>query len=336
MPSVSIITPCFNAAAFLSGTMHSVLRQDFADWEHILVDDGSTDDSLAIARGVADRDPRFRVFSQPNGGMAFSRNAGFSRAAAESRYLMFLDADDILEPHALSTLLGYLEQHPQVGLVYGTFSVIDSAGDTIFPAEASEWWPNRYVPAGFRLRELDRLAPDAPLATLVSCNRALQGATLLRRSVFARTRGWDETLLEGAEDDDMVLQMALIARVHFVPVPVMRYRRHASNTLKHTVYRGIKQFHRKWWYQPGLGRRRHARVRRAIRFDYRLAGLLQLDAAVRRCGQGAWSEAAGHARSAFKKLSAYALLSAGIAGPVLGSGGHKQAGSRDKQQFPAC
>ena len=122
MPSVSIITPCFNAAPFIAGTVHSVLRQDFTDWEHILVDDGSTDDSLAIARSAAERDPRFRVFSQPNGGMAFSRNVGFSRAADESRYLLFLDADDILEPHALSTLLRYLEQHPQVGLVYGTFS----------------------------------------------------------------------------------------------------------------------------------------------------------------------------------------------------------------------
>jgi len=311
--------------------VHSVLRQDFTDWEHILVDDGSTDDSLAIARSAAERDPRFRVFSQPNGGMAFSRNVGFSRAADESRYLLFLDADDILEPHALSTLLRYLEQHPQVGLVYGTFSVIESAGDTIFPAEASKWWPNRYVPARFGIRELDRLAPDVPIATLVSSHRILPSATLLRRSIFAQTQGWDEEFREGSGDDDIVLQMALLSRVHFVPVPVMRYRRHAGNTLKHTLYRDIKQFHRKWWYQPGLGRRRHACVRRAICFDYRLAGLLQLNAAVRQCTQGAWPEGAHHARAGLRKLSAYALLSAGIAGPVLGSGSRRQASSRDER-----
>ena len=317
MPKISVITPCFNAAPFLLQTMQGVSGQDYTEWEHIIVDDGSTDSSLSIARGGADRDPRIRVFTQPNRGPASARNLGASLAAADSRYLWFLDADDVLEPDALSTLSGYLDEHPEVGLVYGTFSIIDSDGATIYPPETSEWWPKRYVPAHLGIRELDRRAADTPLPTLVSCHQALPSVALMRRSVLARTQGWDETLRAGSEDQDMVLQMALLSCVHFVPCAVTRYRRHASNISNHHMYRGIKQFHRKWWYDSKLPRDQRMRVRRAIRFDYRLAGSLQAYAAVRQLKQGAWSQALQHLSSAMKKLVAYLLLSAGIAGPVF-------------------
>ena len=317
MPKISVITPCFNAAPFLLQTMQGVSGQDYTEWEHIIVDDGSTDSSLSIARGGADRDPRIRVFTQPNRGPASARNLGASLAAADSRYLWFLDADDVLEPHALSTLSAYLDAHPEVGVAYGTFSIIDSDGLTLAPPEASEWWPRRYIPTRRGIRALDRRAADAPLSTLVACYQALPSATLVRRSVLVRTQGWDETLREGSEDQDMVLQLAILSRVHFVPCAVTRYRRHASNISNYHVYRGIKQFHRKWWYDSKLPRDQRTRVRRAIRFDYRLAGSLQAYAAVRQLKQGAWSQALQHLSSAMKKLVAYLLLSAGIAGPVF-------------------
>ena len=317
MPRISVVTPCFNAATFLKRMTEGMIRQDFGGWEHIIVDDGSTDGSLSIAQREADRDPRFRVVSQPNNGPASARNLGYSLTAADSRYVMFLDADDILEPDALSTLSGYLDEHPGVGLVYGTFSIIDSDGATISPPETSEWWPKRYVPAHLGIRELDRLAAYTPLSTLVSCHQALPSVALMRRSVLARTQGWDETLRAGSEDQDMVLQMALLSCVHLMPRAVTRYRRHASNQSNFHVYRGIKQFHRKWWYNPGLSLEQRTRVRRAICFDYRLAGSLQACSAVSHLRHGAWSQALPHASSATKKIVAYILLSARVAGPVF-------------------
>src|SRR5690349_15016470 len=91
---VSIIVPCYNYARFLPDAVASVLAQTFEDWELIVVDDGSTDASLAVARQLIARHPdrRMRVFHQSNQGNAATRNTGAQLAVGE--YIMFLDADD--------------------------------------------------------------------------------------------------------------------------------------------------------------------------------------------------------------------------------------------------
>lgn len=100
---VSVIIPAYNAAQYLEECLASVEGQTFPDFEAIVVDDGSADDTAAIASSFVRRDSRFRLLSLPNGGVSRARNAGIELARGE--YLTFVDADDIMAPRMLEDLL---------------------------------------------------------------------------------------------------------------------------------------------------------------------------------------------------------------------------------------
>lgn len=89
---VSIITPCYNAAPYIQRTITSVQAQTISDWEMIIVDDGSTDNSVSIVQAIAAKDSRIRIIQKPNGGTASARNKGLE--CAQGEYIQFLDADD--------------------------------------------------------------------------------------------------------------------------------------------------------------------------------------------------------------------------------------------------
>lgn len=113
--SVSIITPVYNGEAFLERALASILRQSHAQWEWIIVNDGSRDGTHAILDRVSDR--RIRVFHQANAGVSAARNVGL--AAARGAYVTFLDADDRLPPDSLAIRAGFLDRHPDVDIVNG-------------------------------------------------------------------------------------------------------------------------------------------------------------------------------------------------------------------------
>lgn len=96
---ISIIIPVYNRDYCLSRCLESVLQQTFTDWECILIDDGSTDRTLAVCYSYVEKDPRFRVYSQSNGGVSVARNRGLEQAHGE--YVVFIDSDDWVEPDFL-------------------------------------------------------------------------------------------------------------------------------------------------------------------------------------------------------------------------------------------
>lgn len=102
MPIISVIVPCFNAAPYVEACMDSLCLQTFEDIEILIVDDGSTDGSGALADARAQHDMRVRVLHQPNGGVSAARNTGLD--AAQGTYICFVDADDTLTAGALATL----------------------------------------------------------------------------------------------------------------------------------------------------------------------------------------------------------------------------------------
>lgn len=119
-PLISIIVPVYNVRKYLAFCLDSILRQTYAEWETIMVDDASTDGSLDICRQYAAKDARFRVVCQPrNGGVEQARWRGIQEMQGE--YCMFVDSDDWLEPEALETMLrcmleyhaGYVEMNMQ-------------------------------------------------------------------------------------------------------------------------------------------------------------------------------------------------------------------------------
>src|SRR5687768_5740122 len=102
MPLVSIVMPCYNAAPFLATSIRSLIYQSFTNWELVVVNDGSTDHSESIALELAALDGRITVISKPNGGYVSARLEGYKHISANSKYVIFYDADDSLHPAMLA------------------------------------------------------------------------------------------------------------------------------------------------------------------------------------------------------------------------------------------
>lgn len=118
-PRVSVIVPLYNQGAFLGDCLGSLQAQTERDWEAVVVDDGSTDDSLSAAQSLAESDPRIRVFSKPNGGLASARNFGLNQA--RGRFIQFLDSDDVLLPRKFELQLAQLSAQPPRSLSVSHF-----------------------------------------------------------------------------------------------------------------------------------------------------------------------------------------------------------------------
>ena len=109
MPTVSVIIPVYNTARYLQDAIESILCQDINDIEILCVNDGSTDNSLEILQGFANKDKRILVFTQPNQGQSIARNTALKYATG--KYLYFMDSDDILLPTCFSTCIRYMEEN---------------------------------------------------------------------------------------------------------------------------------------------------------------------------------------------------------------------------------
>ena len=110
MELVSIIMPTYKCGRFIAESIRSVISQTYTNWELIIVDDCSTDGSLALARKLAESDPRVTVIAlEKNSGSAHARNVGLDHASG--RYVTFLDADDLLDPNYLESQLRFIREH---------------------------------------------------------------------------------------------------------------------------------------------------------------------------------------------------------------------------------
>lgn len=127
---ISIVIPLYNKEKSIVSTVKSVLAQTYKDWELIIVDDGSTDDSLNVVKTYVGRkdnrriDDRLTIISQPNAGVSAARNAGIM--AARSEYVAFLDGDDLWAPNYLETLVNLVRDYPDTGLYSIGYRVINT------------------------------------------------------------------------------------------------------------------------------------------------------------------------------------------------------------------
>ncbi len=112
---VSIVIPAYNADAFISDTLRSVVQQSYPDWELWLINDGSTDNTESEARKIAD--DRINIFNQKNAGVSSARNQGL--AAARGKYIVFFDADDLMSPEFLEVRVNELDKDESIGFVGG-------------------------------------------------------------------------------------------------------------------------------------------------------------------------------------------------------------------------
>lgn len=114
-PLISVVIPLYNKEKIVERTISSILKQDFATFEVVVVDDGSTDASLSVVRGI--KDDRVRIVEQPNAGPSAARNTGVKNA--RGKWIAFLDADDQFTKGALSAFYDVLKEHKDVNFVFG-------------------------------------------------------------------------------------------------------------------------------------------------------------------------------------------------------------------------
>jgi glycosyltransferase involved in cell wall biosynthesis len=204
-PRVSIVMPAFNRADLIVESVRSVIAQTFAEWELIIVDDGSTDDSVARVEALAE--PRIMVIRQPRtGNVARLRNLGI--AAARGDYVAFLDSDDLWLPAKLEIQLASLSGQPQAWC-YAAHALVDAAGAPM-PLRAG-----RFQPASGRI--VRQLLAGETGATIITW--------LVPRALLDQVGGFDESL-DLQEDLDLVLRLAEAADAVAVPQVLALAREH--------------------------------------------------------------------------------------------------------------
>ena len=280
---VSVVIPIYNYGHYLSNALDSVLGQTATDWECLIVDDGSTDDTPEVARRYAERDPRFRYLRQENAGPAAARNNAMRNSTGE--FLQFLDADDKLAPFKLELHTRYLDDHPDVDLVYGVA--------TFFRTEEPE--KVLYSLHGHLSRPMmQKVGSNAEaLRKLQEYNITPPVAIMMRRSVIDRVGYFNETS-RGTEDWDYWLRCAIAGcAIRYLESETVGFMRTHSDSASRSTERMIraligaaKTFHEtpaaKQWTGPilpsiyelsmGIDAVEHGRRREGIR---------RLDAAAR-------------------------------------------------------
>jgi glycosyltransferase involved in cell wall biosynthesis len=209
-PAVSVVIPCFRQAGFLPGAVESVVGQTRRDWEVIVVDDGSPDDTADVAAHLisAHPDRRIRLVQQPHLGASAARNRGIS--VADGRYVLPLDADDEILPAMLERTAGVLDSRPDVAIV--------STDIQRFGSDTRRLRLHRTRPSDLARRN-----------TVPSCS-------LFRREVWTTVGGYNLNMVDGYEDWDFWVAAAEagFAFAH-VAEPLFRYRVAPTSRTSHAT-----------------------------------------------------------------------------------------------------
>jgi glycosyltransferase involved in cell wall biosynthesis len=204
-PRVSVIIPVYNGAAFIGEALESVFAQTYTDYEVIVTDDGSTDNTLEVLASFADR---ITVLKLNHTGVCAARNAAI--AASRGELIALIDSDDLWEPHKLELQVTYLDAHPDTALVYSystNFTGQDEGNVALIKKVDFE---------GFIFKEL------------FTKNSFANSTIVLRRSVFDEMGGYDESLM-AMEDYELNLRIARKYRIGRIPESLLRRRIHPGS-----------------------------------------------------------------------------------------------------------
>lgn len=204
-PRISVILPVWNGERFIAGAIESVLTQTYRCFELIVIDDGSTDGTVAILEDFARRDRRVVLIRTAHGGVAQALNAGLD--AARGLYIARMDADDISLPKRLEKQMAYLDAHPDCVVVGSGVEVIDEAGEMVGETTFAE-------------------THAAITAALLSGRSPIAHPTVvIRRQALEAAGGYDGGRYP-SEDFDLWIRLGRLGQLANMSEALLQYRRH--------------------------------------------------------------------------------------------------------------
>ncbi|MDB5294855.1 MAG: hypothetical protein JWO31_838 [Phycisphaerales bacterium] len=240
MPRVTVVVPNYNHARYLPRRVESVLAQTFADFELLLLDDASTDDSRSVLERYAAADPRARcLFNDRNGGGPFPQwNRGV--AAARGEFVWLAESDDFADPTLLDRLVGALRRHPRCGVAFcQSWEVGPDGSDDDRPVRSY-----KFQTAG--LPDAGRWAADFVMPGPAACRTYLAtrnvipnaSAAVFRRDVYRAVGGADPAF-RVTGDWKLWADMMAVSDLAFVATPLNYFRHHRSNVRSATWTSGV-------------------------------------------------------------------------------------------------
>lgn len=302
MPLVSVIIPTFNRARWVRHAIHSVLEQSFGDFELIVVDDGSTDETPRLVAEVDDR--RMRYVRQGNGGVSSARNTGIGYATGP--WLAFLDSDDEWSPRYLATQLRYLDQaEPKPVMQAANCRFVSRTGteESYFAINGSLGIFNR---RGYAVI-------DRPFRFILQHSPWQLGATLIRRTAAVESGLFDPELTI-SEDLDLMGRVSVLGPLGLVRQELVSIYRREEETLSLTgrsslqpvrAREVVEEIYRKWAGLP-LHREERIALHAAQGANRRAIGNLYLDRGDLLEARGSYRLAMGYDRSV-RSIGKYAL-----------------------------
>jgi glycosyltransferase involved in cell wall biosynthesis len=211
---VTVVVPAYNYAQYLERAVRSALAQQHRMLEVVIVDDGSTDETPALCRRLAEESPHVRCIRQENAGLSAARNTGIR--AASHPFIAFLDADDEWLPEMLSTAMGAFQKLPPATGIVAVNSYRTDPGGTPIGEKRTAPRGDRFFSAG----------------EILTKTRFMPSCVVARRECF-QTAGEFDTALRSSEDRDMWVRIAVAWRVFYIDKALVRIRKHASNMSRH-------------------------------------------------------------------------------------------------------
>lgn len=210
-PLVSVIIPVYNCEAYVAQAVRSALDQDHPNKQVIVVNDGSTDGTLAVLRQFGSA---IDVVDQPNGGPPRARNAGLQ--AARGKYIAFLDADDVWVQGKLAAQVAHMEAHPEVGTSYTRWHVWDPGDDGVFR-------PPAFAAAPLRDVAIDTTRSGWIYGRLLFDSELLTTTVMIRKSVMDKVGEFDVRLFNG-DDYDYWIRLSRVAPISCLDAVGALYR----------------------------------------------------------------------------------------------------------------
>lgn len=237
-PLVSVVMPAYNARKYVAEAIESVLAQTFVDFECLIIDDGSTDETGQILQSHAARDRRIRIITQPNSGIGAALNRGIEESRGQ--YIARMDSDDLCLPQRFERQVDHLNRTPDCVLVGSRVLMIDPDGCPLFEMESVQT----------AHEAIDRLLMEAQWSIV-------HPSVMMRSDAVRKLGGYNNDLVP-VEDHDLFLRLAEVGKLANLPEILLKYRKHPMNSVRVLADRrvnALKKVMDAAWKRRGIGDR---------------------------------------------------------------------------------